>query len=788
MRTVNCILALRYSSCTADAPIPFSPSPSPLCLLSVSTPILSRLCLLCTGPRLPWLPLSTASLSPTMSSAGGGCDWSRLSPDVLFLHALSWVDSATFFHQLPRVSHRWAAAQSDDRWYDSGSQWLLSIADRLRLSDSQRRAWQDNCLLDLERLQHRTRTWRFSNTHPALVQRQARRRANDPLAEGPRPTAADLRLSASLLWWAGRSLQWQLMEQQGVGVRHREADGVCEYYEVPVALHQYFVDWLTVRQLPICFTAGEAREEAEDRGRYVPQGLIWDGDQWWTDADLDQYELTSAFWHEHDRHTRNAHRQGDEEGDDDDDDDEEEEEEEEERGNESVEKEEEEGKAKTADGGVSDSDEVESMSISSGSEGEVLQEAALQVESGDWSDQAPWLWSNCPLLQLTSLMQCTCFHASAYSGDDEYSVTAVWLGPLPEMDSFDRLYADVDFTGDESDVAERCLQAEAALSRSLRLHHGDTSRCGDCATSPIVGAMFTSTRPEESTLCDACYHQQPRTVAWSQQAGYRVSLEAWLADTAAHPTYQPATLDDSPTISFFHDRPPQLDALNLREVFLDRQPSGEAAVTGMSKAARAALQAWLREPVAVNSEQSDYSRCRLYTERPCVDEGVEADEKAVDPLPQANATWQRRRLALGRLLPLYWEAVLDEAYTAAEEVWREMRDREANDGEWSPTPAQEERRRAEEQSEGDSNDDADVQLQDGRDPLWDEAHALSEDESERLTRALAVLPEADRHPSALLEAQLAMLAGQWLKRSRAAAHIEQPPDEAPSSKRLASDH
>ena len=40
-----------------------------------------------------------------------------------------------------------------------------------------------------------------------------------------------------------------------------------DHYEPPLALQQYCLDWLTVRQVPICFTAGEATEPTEERQR-----------------------------------------------------------------------------------------------------------------------------------------------------------------------------------------------------------------------------------------------------------------------------------------------------------------------------------------------------------------------------------------------------------------------------------------------------------------------------------------------------------------------------------------
>ena len=222
-------------------------------------------------------------------------DWSLLAPDLLFLQILSHVDSNTFFHQLPRVSKRWAAAQSDDRWFDIGSRWIGSIAARLRLSASQSRAWQHESM-DTDRMRQQMQGWQYDPAMP----RSGRDEAEEEEEKTALPTADKLRETCSLLWRALRSLQWQLMVDQGVGVR--QVDGERRmYYDVPLALHQYAIDWLTVRQLPICFTAGEATEKAEERFNkrrrvFIPRGLIWEGSEWWTASE--ELDDLGGFWDE----------------------------------------------------------------------------------------------------------------------------------------------------------------------------------------------------------------------------------------------------------------------------------------------------------------------------------------------------------------------------------------------------------------------------------------------------------------------------------------------------------
>ena len=314
----------------------------------------------------------------------------------------------------------------------------------------------------------------------------------------------------------------------------------------------------------------------------------------------------------------------------------------------------------------------------------------MQLDATDWpgllhhttGPQLGWLTSECPLLQITCLMQCSTFHACAYSGDSEFMVTAVWTGPVPDRASFDALHADVDFAGEKEVVAERCLQAEAALSRSLQLNHGRKSQCCECRITPIVGVMFVASDDDDAAaLCDACYHKQPRP-------GYVVSLRAWLQDAEAHPTHQPATLDDSPVVRFFHDQPPSLHVLSVRDLFLNREPSGAANGGGVSKRARAALQEWLQEPVPVDPEQGDWSSCHMYDEmaseeqsseqKECNAEAADKSEKkalgkeelVMVPSAQEDETRQQRRAAVGRLLAVYWQSVLNKAHAAAMRQWR----------------------------------------------------------------------------------------------------------------------
>jgi hypothetical protein len=708
-------------------------------------------------------------------SSSTGCDWSVLSPDVLFLHTLSWVDSPTFFHQLPRVSKRWRAAQDEERWFTPGSQWMDSIANRLRLSASQLRAWQSGSM-DIYDMTRRTISWHCSPPHDGCLPS----RDEFPQKAGA-PTLDELRLSCGLLWRAGCSLRCWLLLQQGVG--QRAADGVRGYYEVPLALHQYCLDWVTGRELPNCFTAGEQTELEEEQGwGYRSTGLVWERRNWWTSQDLT--EQPACFWDDGStRHLQQDAAKGSEADHEEEEEDEEEEVEEEEEEEEEKEEggEEEEKEA----GRVADSD---AMLISSDSDSNVPQQPAARLEHRDclgFAGPPPsWLDDDCPLLQITCLMQCSCFHASAYPRDSEFTVTGVWTGPLPDMDIFDLLYADVDFTGEEAVVAERCLQAEAALSQRLQLNHGETSRCSECATSPIVGAMFVGSDDSLPTLCQACFYQQPRTVACGQQAGYVVSLQSWLTDTERHTTYQPSTLDDSPLVDFFPDRPPRLNALSMRDLFLMRAPSGAAVGGGASKAARAALEAWLQDEVAVDSEQRNWSRYRMYGEPAGGEEQQEDEDEKKHEENAVHLVQQRRRLAVGRLLPVYWQAVLDEAFTAARQEWHRMRDEEVADVEWRPTAAQKAQQDGDRESEGDSDDDADVQLQDGRDPLWDEADALDQEDMERLNLALAALSDDYRPLSAILETQLEILAGKCLKRQRESTEQQQQ-QEASSTKRPA---
>ena len=727
--------------------------------------------------------LASCTVHPPLSATVMS-DWSLLAPDLLFLHILSHVDSNTFFHQLPCVSKRWAAAQSDDRWFDGGSRWVDSIAARLRLSASQSRAWQDGSM-DMERLRQWMTGWKYA---PANNNRRFRRSTAAVKAAPTQPTSATLRVSCSLLWRALRSLQWQLMVKQRVGVRQVDGSEVCEYYDVPLALHQYGIDWLTVRQLPICFTAGEVEEET-DEGELVPGGLIWDSREWWTEEDMSE-QLLDGLWNE-DENGRRI-KLFDTESDQDD------------------ELDVQQPQEEAAEVAAADSDAMHDSSTNSSSssdsddESNASQQPTLQLDATDWPGlpaQLGWLTSDCPLLEIACLMQCSCFHACAYPADNEYAVTGVWTGPVPDMASFNALYATVDFASEKEVVAERCLQAEAALSRSLQLSHGSDSHCSECAITPIVGAMFVESDADiAAALCDACYHKQPRP-------GYLVSLRAWLEDAQAHPTHQPDTLDDSPVVDLFHNREqPRLDALCIRDVFLNREPSGAAGRVGTSRRARAALAEWLHEPVAVDAQQGAWARIHMYDELESGErvqeqeneerkvEGVVGDEKVSEgvdelvvvlPTPQ-DVAQQQRRLALGRLLSVYWQSVLSQAFAAALKEWRRLRTREAEDPGWRWLIAVDKQKRADEQhSDGDSDDDADVQLQDGCDPLWDEANALEYEEEQRITQALAALPEPDRPPYKALEEQLQMLAGQWLKRSRDISEQQQVEDEAPSSKRQA---
>ena len=59
-----------------------------------------------------------------------------------------------------------------------------------------------------------------------------------------------------------------------------------------------------------------------------------------------------------------------------------------------------------------------------------------------------------------------------------------------------------------------------------------------------------------------------------------------------------------------------------------------------------------------------------------------------------------------------------------------------------------------------------MQLVDGRDPLWDEADALDDEDAHRITQALAALPEDERPPHEKLEQEVQALGEHWLKRRR----------------------
>ena len=120
-----------------------------------------------------------------------------------------------------------------------------------------------------------------------------------------------------------------------------------------------------------------------------------------------------------------------------------------------------------------DSSVEDSTAMGSDSDGEsnASRHPAVRLDATDWpgpTEPSAVMLSDRPLLATIKLIQCSCFHARTYSGDVEFGVTAMWTG----MAGLDALYTDVDFAGEKEVVAERSLQAEAALSRSLQLDDG----------------------------------------------------------------------------------------------------------------------------------------------------------------------------------------------------------------------------------------------------------------------------------------------------------------------------
>ena len=67
-------------------------------------------------------------------------------------------------------------------------------------------------------------------------------------------------------------------------------------------------------------------------------------------------------------------------------------------------------------------------------------------------------------------------------------------------------------------------------------------------------------------------------------------------------------------MDFYHDsKQPRLDALCIRDMFLNREPNADRP-SGMTMRARAAVAEWLQEPLVVDEQQEDGGRIHMYVE------------------------------------------------------------------------------------------------------------------------------------------------------------------------------